>query len=81
MWEVYKNKLIETYEDAGGITNTAYDGETTLGTDFFTGEELEDLDEVISRRIVCDRCGCPPKRKTDLIKQNGWMICGSCIDG
>lgn len=81
MWEVYKNKLIEAYEDAGGITNTAYDGETTLGADFFTGAELEDTDEVISRRLVCDRCGCPPKHKSELIRQNGFMICARCIDG
>ena len=81
MWEVYKNKTIVPYEDAGGVTNTAYSGETTLGEDFFTGAELEDTDAVISRRIVCDRCGCPPKDKNDLIKQNGWKVCSRCIDG
>lgn len=81
MWDVYKNKTIVPYEDAGGIINTAYDGETTLGEDFFTGAELEDADEVISRRIVCDRCGCAPKRKSELVKQKGWMICARCIDG
>ncbi len=81
MYEINKNSVIVPYEDAGGITNTAHAGETTLGTDYITGEELAATDEVLSRRLVCDRCGYPPKTKADLIKQNGWMVCGRCVDG
>ncbi len=79
MHEIYKNDVITPYEDAGGVTNTARAGETRLGTDYFTGEELETTDKIISRRYVCDRCGCPPDGK--LTKQAGWMVCGRCIDG
>ena len=81
MYETYKNDIIEPYEDAGGITNTAREGETRLGKDFFTGEELLPVDTVISRRLVCDRCGVPPKSKGELRKQNGFMVCGDCYDG
>ena len=80
MYEVYKNKVIVPYEDAGGATNTVYEGETTLGTDFFTGAELEETDKVISRRLVCDRCGCPPDDKDELVKQKGWKVCKRCLD-
>jgi hypothetical protein len=80
MYEVYKNSVIVPYEDDAGITNTAYSGERILGTDFFTGEELADLDDVISRRFICDRCGFQPNEKSELIKQNGFMVCWRCLD-
>ena len=81
MYEVYKNDAITTYTDDGGQTNTAYEGELRVGTDFFTGAELATEDEVISRRLICDRCGFQPKEKSELTKQNGFMVCWRCIDG
>lgn len=81
MYEIYKNDIIVPYEDAGGETNTNRAGETRLGTDYFTGEEQLEVDEFISRRLICDRCGCPPKSKSDLIKQAGFLVCPRCIDG
>ena len=80
MYEVNKNTVKVAYEDAGGITNTAHEGETQLGTDYFDGTELADTDEVLSRRLVCDRCGYPIKKKSELIKQAGWMVCHRCLD-
>lgn len=81
MYETYKNTTIESYEDAAGITNTARQGETQLGADFFTGEELAPTDQVISRRLVCDRCGFSVKSKKNLKKQKGFMVCKDCFDG
>jgi hypothetical protein len=80
MWEVYKNDTITPYEDAGGVTNTAREGELRLGNDFFTGESLAEENEVLSRRLVCDRCGCPPRDGKTLIKQAGFMLCERCLD-
>ena len=80
MHEVYKNDVIVPYEDAGGITNTAHAGETRLGVDFSTGEELADVGTVFSKRFICDRCGYPTP-KSELIKQAGWMVCSRCYDG
>ena len=80
MWEIYKNDVITTYEDAGGVTNTAHEGENRLGNDYFTDEALAETDEILSRRLVCDRCSRPPKSKSDLIKQSGWLVCPECLD-
>ena len=81
MYDVNKNSVIVPVADAAGIINTAYSGQTKLGTDFFTGDQLAETDVVISRRLVCDRCGVPPKSKSDLTKQNGWLVCKECLDG
>ena len=81
MYEVYQNDIIEPYEDAGGVTNTARAGQRRVGNSFFTGEPLAAPDQVISRRLVCDRCGCPPKSKAELVKQGGFMVCRGCVDG
>ena len=81
MYEVYKNSIIVPHTDDAGIVNTHYVGQTTLGVDFFTGSELAPVDQVFSRHLVCDRCGYHPKEKSDLIKQNGFLVCWRCIDG
>lgn len=80
MYEVYKNTVISGEADAAGITNTAYDGETKLGVDYFDGDELEDTNEVISRRLICDRCGYQIKSKAELSSQDGWKVCWRCKD-
>jgi hypothetical protein len=79
MYDVNKNSVIVPTADAAGITNTAYAGQTRLGKDFFTGEELADTNEVLSRRLVCDRCFKPPKTRADLFKQNGYLVCKECL--
>jgi formylmethanofuran dehydrogenase subunit E len=67
--EVRKNTL---------ITDGVYAGERELGVDFFTGEQLADLDAEISHDFVCDRCGFPLKVKP--AKTNGLYLCKKCID-
>jgi len=60
------------------ITSGVYAGERELGVDFFTGEELGELNEIISHNFVCDRCGFPLKHKPP--KHNGLYLCKKCID-
>lgn len=80
MYQIYKNSIIAAKPDCGGVTNTTYDGERVLGVDFNTGDELDDLDVVMSRHRVCDRCGRYLKYGERTIKQNGWEVCRGCVD-
>lgn len=80
MYLIHKNSVKVATADIAGITNTNNVGETNLGTDFFTGEELADTDEVLSIEIVCDRCGRFIKEKSELTKQAGFKVCKRCFD-
>lgn len=80
MYLTNKNSVITPYEDTGGITNTNRSGERALGTDFYTGEELADLDTTLSRMTVCPRCAEPLKRHEPMIKQGGHRVCCRCAD-
>jgi hypothetical protein len=81
-YEVYKNDILPsgTLTDLAGNTRThPYGGETRLGVDLFTGEELAEVNEVISISLTCDRCGRPTPRK-GLKKQGGYLVCKDCYD-
>lgn len=83
MKTVHKNSLIpDTYVDLRGDTvNYPNAGERELGVDFETGEELADLDEIISIGLACNLCGKPIDKKKDIIKRVGNKIyCKDCID-
>jgi len=72
MREVYKNDV---------LTSGHYTGERRLGTDLFTGAQLADENEVLSTQLVCDRCGCPPRYKHELVKTSaGFWIHPACLD-
>lgn len=80
-WDIYKNVVKVAHEDAAGITNTNGAGERILGTDYFTGAELADEDEVLTRRRICPRCLYPIKYGEPLIKQkSGYHVCSRCAD-
>jgi len=81
MYDVNKNSIIVPTADAAGVVNTAYAGQTRLGKDFFTGEELAATDVVLSRRLVCDRSFRPVKTRSELVKQNGFLILKEELDG
>jgi formamidopyrimidine-DNA glycosylase len=68
-YETYKNSIIES---------GPYAGETELGVDFFTGEELLPADTLIKKTFSCDRCGRPAE--VELCKQKGRHICARCMD-
>ena len=81
-YEVYKNSVIseDSFVDLAG--NTMYypnKGERELGVDL-DGDELADEDEILAVTLVCDRCGIPVDKKTDLTEQNGFLRCKNCLD-
>lgn len=84
MKTVHKNSLIsdEKVTDlAGNLVYLSNHGERKLGVDFETGEELADLNEIISIGLACNRCGKPIDKKKEIIKRVGNKIyCKDCID-
>lgn len=80
MYLIHKNSVKVAKADCAGITNTNNVGETNLGTDFFTGAELADTDEILSIELVCSMCGRFVKSKSELTKQAGVMVCRRCKD-
>ena len=81
---VHKNSLVsnEKVTDlAGNLVYLSNHGERVLGTDFNTGEELEELDKVISTSLNCDRCGISFDKKSEIkSKKANKVYCKSCID-
>ena len=81
---VHKNSLVsnEKVTDlAGNLVYLTNHGERVLGTDFNTGEELEELDKVISTDVVCNLCGIPFDKKKKICKTVGQKVyCKDCID-
>lgn len=81
--ETWKNSLIkDTYVDLRGVTvDYPNKGQRELGLDFETGEELADLNEIISTSLNCEICGIPFEKKKDICKTVGKKVyCKDCID-
>lgn len=83
--KAWKNSLIsdDKYLDlAGNLVYHANHGQRSLGTDFETGEQLGDLDELISSEVFCNLCGKPFKNKKEIVKTVGKKTyCKDCLDG
>ena len=80
MYLIHKNSIKVARADIAGITNQNNVGETNIGKDFFTGEELAPVDTVFSIELVGDRSGKFVKKKSELVKQDGWLIAKRFLD-
>lgn len=84
MIEIYKNDMIssDTFTDLSGNTDQLRAGAGTrrLNVDFVSGDYEADEDEVLSTALVCDICGIPVKKKSELSKSDGFYRCRDCID-
>lgn len=77
-------ELAPTYSPTGN-SGQAYDDTWDGYSDAWDGYDgvwgAETTTDILSRRLVCDRCGDQIKSKSELIKQSGWLVCSGCIDG
>lgn len=84
MKATHKNSLVsnEKVTDlAGNLVYLTNHGERELGTDFDTGEELADLNKVISTDVQCNLCGIILDKKDKICKTVGKKVyCKSCLD-